>query len=232
MTSETSRPVCVYAMAGLKRNSTKLLITMCIGIALALYGCYVQARSQSNPTYMPSISMATRWLYTSLGNTLAHPTHMMKGCNHKATKQTVPHFLMRHLVKPIVQYSGLINGMINLTQIILLKVYCRSVKATNVMIAMSAVGFIISMICMGGAYATCRLMCISCLGIHHLVIIYYANCRRRIIQNILCPPNNTNEGACTYGSQGGGGGSTQGKIFGNTSAQNKSGSDIRRRSGR
>lgn len=222
MTTEP-RPVCNQALGGLKRNSTKLLITMCIGIALALYGVYVQARSQSNPNYMPTISIASHWIYKAIGKqSIKHPVQMLTGCFSKQlAKGSTYHVFMQYFVLPIVHVSGIINGMVNLVQIVLLKVYCRNIWATNVTIGLSAFGFIISMICLCGSYASCKLMCISCLGIHHMVIIYLALRRRNILENLNCPPNNTSDGACTFVKQSG----TTGKIFGSAEG-------VRRRSGR
>lgn len=207
MTSET-RPTCVYALAGLKRNETRLMIVMCVGIALALYGVYIQARSQSNPSYMPTISVATSWLYESLGHRLNHPTSMFASCQGKQAKTTVPasfgHFLLHKLIEPVTHYSGIINGTINVIQIAILKVYSKSLTGTDAIIGLSSFGMVVSMICLLGSFASCKLMCISCLGIHHIVIIYLAIRRRRMLKNILCPTANINEGACTFGSSGAG----------------------------
>lgn len=224
-----SRPIyCAAALNGLKRNSTKLLITMCIGIALAFYGVYVQARSQSNPSYMPTISIASHWIYKAIGKqAIKHPTHMLTGCfNKQLAKGGSFNALMHYLVMPIVHFSGIINGITNIIQIVLLKVYCRDICATNVTIGLSVFGFIISMICLSGSYASCKLMCISCLGIHHMVIIYLALRRRNILMNIECPQSNTSEGACTYGRPSG----KSGMVFG-TDNRGSAG-QMRRRSGR
>lgn len=203
MSTET-RPICQYAMATLKKNSTRLLITMCIGLALAMYGIYVTNRGHSNPHYMPTISVAGHWLYNMFGQKILYPSNILKPCTKNTFTQTVPHFLMRALIKPIVHYSGLVNGLINIVQIVLLKVYCSNMMATNAIIALSATGWLISMVCLFGAFATCKLMCISCLGIQHKVIIYLAWRRRAIIQNMFCPPlksgSTNNTGAGVAGS--------------------------------
>lgn len=229
MTGET-RQICSQAMSGLKRNSTKLLITMCVGIALAMYGVYVQARSESNPSYMPSISIASHWLYKTIGKqTLKHPGQMLSGCfNKQVARATTSHFLMRNFILPIVHTSGIMNGLINLIQIILLKVYWREIFAANVTIALSATGFAISMLCLYGAYASCKLMCISCLGIHHLIIIYLACCRGKILQNIYCPETISNQGACNFGKTSG----TTGRIFGSSNQGSANNLRARRQSGR
>lgn len=229
MTGE-ARPICAQAMSGLKRNSTRLLITMCIGIALAMYGVYVQARSESNPSYMPAVSIASHWLYKAIGKeTLKHPGQMLSGCfNKQVLKATGPRFLMRNFILPIVHTSGIINGSINLIQIILLKVYWREMFATYVTIGLSATGFVISMLCLYGAYASCKLMCISCLGIHHVIIIYLALWRGKILQNIHCPDNNSSLGPCNYGKTSG----TTGRIFGSSNQGSASNLRARRQSGR
>lgn len=201
MTSE-SRPICVYALAGLKRNSTKLLVVMCIGIGLALYGIYIGVRSQTNPNYQPTITVAANWLYQSVGQKTANSGYFMNGCRNKQSfKPTFGHLLMSNFVYPISRYSGILNGSINVAQIILLKVFCKSFSGTDAIIGLSAIGLIISMICLVGSFAFCKLICISCLGIHHIVIIYLAIRRRRMLKNILCPPQNINEGAssCSFG---------------------------------
>lgn len=191
-------------MGTLKKNSTKLLITMCIGLALAMYGIYVTNRGHANPNYMPTISVplarAGHWLYDIFGHKLFHPASLIKPCSKSTFKQTVPHFLMRALIKPIVHYSGLVNGLINIVQIILLKLYCSNMMATNAIIALSATGWLISMVCLFGAFATCKLMCISCLGIQHKVIIYLAWRRLSIIKNIFCPPINGTTGSSSSAS--------------------------------
>lgn len=210
MTNEP-RHLCVYAMSSLKKNSTRLLVVMCIGIALGAYGIYVQARSHSNVSYVPSITMATRWMAERVGYKMMHPSQMMKACgmakgaaNMAKHSGGLCHFMMRFLVNPIVSNSGMMNLMINVAQIILLKVYCRSIMATDVMIAMSVLGLIISMICMFGSFATCKLMCISCLGLQHMAIIYFSFCRRKILQNMLCGISNNQSSfgsrACPSGS--------------------------------
>lgn len=182
-----SRPVCQYAVAGLKKNSTKLLIAMCVGIALALYGAYVQSRTHADPNYLSTLSMATHWAKDLVGAKMA--SRLIKACvQTPAMKRTVPHFMMRMLVHPIVHYSAIMSGFINVAQIILLKVYCKSVPVTNVIIALSAIGLVLSAVCMVGAFAACKTMCITCLGIHHCFIIYYAVRRRIFIKNMLCPP--------------------------------------------
>lgn len=233
----SGQPVCVYAMQKLKRNSTTLLIAMCIGIALALYGCYVQARSQSNPHYTSTIATATHWLYNNLGKKIMHPSALLRNCNGfsrggesmskaRGFGHMCSYVLMRFLIKPMVQYSGIMNGMINIVQIILLKVYCKSVPVTDVIIALSGVGFAISMLCLIGSIINCKLMCFSCLGIHHLFIIFYGLRRRQIIKNLLCPTENTGSGnsnnssSCSTGS----GTNHQGMVFGQHSSIPKSGS--------
>lgn len=151
-------------------------------------------RGHSNPHFMPTISVAGHWLYNMFGQKILHPTSILKPCAKSTFKQTVPHFLMRALIKPVVHYSGLVNGLINIMQIILLKLYCSNLMATNAIIALSATGWLISMVCLFGAFATCKLMCISCLGIQHKIIIYLAWRRRAIIQNMFCPPINGSGG--------------------------------------
>lgn len=198
----SNRPICIYAEAALKKNGTKLLVVISIGIALALYGVYVQARSRSNPHYMPTITIATHWFYTSVASRFPIPgASYMNGCGNKyggGMRQRLPHALWRFFVSPIVKNSGFINGMINVVQIALLKMYCCSLKATDAIIALSAIGWLVSMICLFGAFASCKLMCISCLGVHHLAIIYLAVRRRKIVQNILCPQPNVSQ-SCTFG---------------------------------
>lgn len=196
----TNRPICIYAEAALKKNGLKLLVVICIGIALALYGVYVQARRSSNPHYVPTITVATHWFYTSVASRFPVPgATYMNGCGNKyGMRHRLPHALWRYFVGPIVKNSGFINGMINVVQIALLKMYCSSIRATDAIISLSAIGWIISMICLFGSFASCKLMCISCLGVHHLVVIYLAVRRRKIIQNMLCPQANVNQ-SCTFG---------------------------------
>lgn len=204
-----ARPICGNAVLALKKNSTKLLVTMCIGIGLAMYGIYVQSRTQSNPSYAPTISVATNWLHGYIGNGLINTG--MLGCNGKsgAMKASAPNFMVRSFVNPIVRYSGWINGFIHIIQIILLKIFCRSIKGTDGIIALSAIGLLTSVICLGGAFASCKMMCISCLGVQHIFIIYFAIRRRAVIQNIHCPQNfSASSGSCTMGNSGG-------MIFGN-----------------
>ena len=202
---------------------------MCIGIALALHGMYVQSRRHTNPAYVPSTTIATRWLYDKIGSKVMHPSSMLSGnCNAKGKfKQTVPHFLMRAILQPVVHYSGYLNAFINLAQIVLLKVYYKNLNATNTIIALSVAGWIISFFCLSGALATCKLMCLSCLGIHHLLIIYLACRRRKIVKNIWCPSETSNSSTSSSCNSGG----TSGKIFGNAS-QRGSLDSVRRRSGR
>lgn len=201
-TSLSGRPVCIYAEAALKRNGTKLLIVMCIGLALALYGLYVTARTSSNPHYMPTITVATHWFYTSVANKLHIPgTSYWTGCggNQKGRLlRRFPQMLWRFMVKPMTKHSGFFNGLIHIGQIALLRMHPMNLKATDAIIALSAIGFVISMVCLFGAAISCKLMCISCLGIHHMVIIYLAARRRKIVQNILCPPANVSQN-CTFG---------------------------------
>lgn len=213
-----ARPVCVYTMASLKKNSTKLLVLMCIGIALALYGIYVQARSQSNPNYMPTLTLATHWLYHNVGQRIAHPSTLLTGTNcgalrQQAAKGSVGRLLMSRFVAPVTRYSGIMNGFINVLQILLLMVYGRSVMGADAIMGLSAFGLVVSAICLVGSFAVCKLMCISCLGIHHIVIIYLALRRRRLLSNIFCPSGGAPSGeptprgaASTFGSGGGGGG--------------------------
>lgn len=217
MTSET-RPVCVYAIAGLRRNSNRLMIVMCIGIAFALYGVYVGMRHHSNPSYVPSVSAASSWLYNNVGQLIMKPKFLKTGvsCTRGGsyTKNTFGHLLMRRFVYPTMRYSGLLNGLINLAQIAILRMYSKSVCATDTIIGLSAFGLVVSFICLVGSFASCRLMCISCLGIHHKVIIYLAAQRRRMVQSILCPSSNLAglpSGTCSFGAAtGGGGGSGSG----------------------
>lgn len=182
-----SRPVCQFAVADLKKNSTKLLIAMCVGIGLALYGGYVQSRTHSDPSYMSTLSMVSHWMSSLVGSKMAG--RLMQACAKAPMKQAVPNLMMRSVVHPVVHYSAIMSGFINLTQIILLKVYCKSVVITNVIIGLSAAGLVLSAICMVGSFATCKTMCLTCLGIHHCFIIYYAMLRRRTIKNMQCPPS-------------------------------------------
>lgn len=216
MIASNGRPVCVYALAGFKKNTTKLMVVMCIGIALALYGVYVQARSSSNPNYMPTITLATNWLYNNIGQRIVHPSYLLNGCNGKQlVKQSFGSLMMHRFVYPVTRYSGLFNGFINLVQIVLLKVCYKSLAGVDAIVGLSAAGLAISFVCLIGSFAYCKLMCISCLGIHHVVIIYLAIRRRRILNNILCPTANVNEGStCTFGSSTGGGGGGAGSGSG------------------
>jgi hypothetical protein len=242
MASET-RPICVYAMPNIKRNSTRLMIVMSIGIALALFGVYVQARNRSNPQYMPSVSLVSGWLYHNVGH-LMSPSFFMDGasCN-RAARQLPPSLrpssrsFMQRFIYPVMRCSAILNGLINVAQILLLKIYCKSVCGTNIIIGLSAIGVVISAICLIGSFATCRLMCLSCLGIHHVVIMYLAAKRRRMLQSFICPtgPNSnpSSGGGCTFGTGGGGSGPT---TSGNRRASGSSGnptesSTIKRTSG-
>lgn len=209
------RPVCIYALNGLKKNSTQLLITICIGLALSLYGIYVQARS-SSPGYRSSIATASNWLMDTISHKLAYSASMLAGCHSKAhLKRAVPTFFSRYLIRPVIYKSGFMNAIISLVQMVLLKLYCRNIKATSSIIALSCVGICISAVCFFGALATCKTVCISCLSIHHGFVIYFALRRRAIISNMLCPPGNTNEGACTFGTP---------SNYGNDRSPNKSAS--------
>lgn len=236
----SGRPVCIYAEAALKRNGTKLLIVMCVGLALALYGIYVQARSRSNPQYMPTITVATHWFYNSVANRFNIPSaSYMTGCggnNKGRILRRFPHVVWRFMVKPMTKHSGFFNGIIGIIQIALLRMCPMSLKATDAIIALSGIGFVISMICLFGAVISCKLMCISCLGIHHMVIIYMAARRRKIVQNILCPPANVNQN-CTFGITGtsstnpGTGGIQKGAV-GRSSKADSNSDPVRRRSTR
>lgn len=200
MVSE-QRNVCVYAKANLKQNSTKLLVAMCVGIALALYGCYVRSQSKVDPHYMPSVSVAIHWLNEKITNNVGNPMNMLKrNCHSKAPKYNASHILSRYVLAPFVSNSGILNGLINVGQIILLKVWCSSIPATNAIMGLSVLGLVVSGVCVVSAFASCKLMCLSCLGIHHIAIIYLAIIRNRILCNIHCPPANTNPAACTFGS--------------------------------
>lgn len=196
------RPVCVYAMAALQRNSTRLMIMMCVGVALALCGVYIQTRMQSNPNYTPTIAVATKWFYAILGRRLVNSSRLLRGCTNELSdsfKPTVGKLLMHRFIYPITRYSGLMNGTINLVQIILLKVYCKSFTGTHSIIALSALGAGISLLCLIGSFVACKMMCLSCLGIHHGAIIYLAMNRCRILKNVLCPTENVNASGCTFG---------------------------------
>lgn len=221
MTTETApRPICVYAAANLRKNSTRLLIAMCIGIALAMYGAYVQIRSHSNPAYAPSIVTAGKMVHKMLTSTWVGSRTLMSGCNSGSGgsrgtfRHVAPKYLMQNVLKPIVHYSGIVNGCFNIIQIILLKVCCRSIRATNGIIALSVVGSIMSMVCMVGAYTTCKVMCISCLGIHHIAIVYLAVRRRKMLMNMLCPAESSSPNNNTLTSST----SISGRIFGPSSA--------------
>lgn len=215
VSTSNQQPMCVYAKANLKRNSTKLLVAMCIGIALALYGGYVATRMRTNDRYVPTISAATHWLGNRIGHSFKYPMEILKatGCNTKSHHMysrpplTAGQWFVKNMVRPFVSISGLINGLLNIGQMILLKVYCMSVPACNGIIAMSAIGLAISLLAMIGSIITCKLMCLSCLGIHHGFIIYFAMKRRIIIQNMLCPPGaagsgGASSGACPSGGSG------------------------------
>lgn len=202
MVSE-QRNVCVYAKASLKQNSTKLLVAMCVGIVLALYGCYVRSQSKVDPHYMPSVSVAVHWLNDRITNNVGNPMNMLKR-NCPPTKSpkfsAASHVLGRYVWGPFVSNSSILNGMINIGQIILLKVWCSSIRATNAIMGLSVLGLVVSAVCVVSAFASCKLMCLSCLGIHHIAIIYLAIIRNRILANIFCPPLQANPAACTFGS--------------------------------
>lgn len=234
MTVEATRPVCVYAMSGLKRNSTKLMVVMCIGIAFALYGVFVQTRAHhASHHYMPKVAtVASSWLYHNVGQHLMSPSFLKTGgtCNAErraAMRHSFARLIMTRFVYPTMRYSGIINGLINLIQIILLKVYCKSVCSCDAITGLSVVGLIVSMICLWGSVVGCRLMCISCLGIHHMIIMYFAIKRRRMVQNMLCPPANLSglatSSTCTFsaitGSGAGSGTSGTGTPRRNSSAR-------------
>lgn len=192
MTTDTGRPVCVYAKAALKRNGTRMMLIMCIGIALALYGGYVANRMRANSRYMPAMSAASHWLNSRLAQTIGYPMSMFGSsgnCDPRfgSFKEVGRVWVMNKLIKPIVASSGFINGIVNVTQIILLKVYCSSVKATDAIIGLSIVGLVVSIICLVGSFFTCKMMCLSCVGIHHGLIIYLGMKRRQIQYNIMCP---------------------------------------------
>lgn len=200
------RPICTYALASLKKNSTHLLIAICIGLALSLYGIYVQARSV-NPAYKSSLNMASSWMIQAISDKFMNPAKLFYNCYAKATaKRSVPSFFSRYMIRPIIYKSGLMNAAISITQIVLLKLYCRSVRAATTIVILSALGVLISGICFFGTLASCKAICISCLSFHHGVVIYLAMRRRNMIGNMLCPPANTNEGACTFGTPGNYGG--------------------------
>lgn len=207
------QPICLFAKQALRKNSTKLLVAMCVGIALSVYGIYVHSRSHSNPGYESNIAVASHWLF-NVANKIIHPTTMLNGCktSQKATaamgvgKQAgmlkmrlILNFIMQMLIEPMTHYAGPINVGINLIQIILLKIFCKSKPATTAIIVLSGIGFCVSMFCFIGSMASCKLMCISCLGIHHMFIIYYGLARNRIIKGMLCPPQQANSNNnCSY----------------------------------
>lgn len=203
MTTDTVN-ICVIARGELKKNSNRLLVAMCIGIALALYGCYVSTRSQSNPHYMPQTSMAVHWLNGKFGKILDNPIKMLKNCNNKHSKQTHTHSklhshnLINYVLHGFANHSGIINGIINLVQIMILKMYCSSIQATDVILGLSTFGLLVSLLCIIGSFASCKLMCLSCLGIHHAFIIYFVVCRRKILTNALCPIQT--QTTCAFGS--------------------------------
>lgn len=195
--SSANRPICVYALANLKRNSTRLLIAMCIGIGLALYGAYVASRMRSSVRYTPTIQAATSWFNERLAHTLGHPMSKLTGgasCSAGQTNQalyrtplTRSKWILDKIVRPFVTSSGLINLLINISQIVLLKIYSMSGPACDAIVGLSIGGLVVSGMCMFGALMTCKTMCLSCLGIHHAVIIYFALKRRTIIHSMLCP---------------------------------------------
>lgn len=210
MTTDT-RPICVNAMPNLRRNSTRLMVVMCIGIALSLYGVYIQTRSSSNLNYSPSVSVASSWLYHNVGQHLMSPSFLTNGgsCvrDRAPNRPTFAQLFMYRFVHPTMRYSAIVNGLINVSQILLLKVYCKSLSGTDTIIGLSAFGIGISLICLIGSFAFCRLMCISCLCIHHIVIIYLAVMRRRMVQGLTCPtsgpPNLFGPGSAIGGASAG-----------------------------
>lgn len=188
MTSET-RFTCVYARNNLRKNSNKLLVAMCIGIALALYGCYVQARARIHSNQVHSMNGASHWM----NERLLKPMNQWRGAcsgsqNNGAHHNAASRVVMEYMVRPFIAQSGLINGLINVIQIVLLKLYCSSLPATNAIVALSVVGLCLSLVCLIGALATCKMMCVSCLGLHHAAIIWFALQRRAIFRSMLCPP--------------------------------------------
>lgn len=197
-----ARPICVYAKQNLKRNSTKLIIVMCFGIALALYGIYIQSKSRVNPSYFTTMSMASHWLYNRIGQRLLHPlSYRPSAYFGQCGDPQRSMFVMRYVFKPVAACTSLLNALINLTQIILLKVYCSNVRATKAIIGLSAFGLVLGFFCIVGSFATCKLMCITCLGVHHMIIMYLANKRRHIINNMLCPVENVSTG-CSSSAPG------------------------------
>lgn len=160
----------------------KLLIIMCIGIALALYGMYVRSRANTNPNYMSPINTATHWMLDHVGSKILHPFR-----GGSCASRGIRHSFISEFLQMVVNSSGLVNGLINVTQIIVLKVNSSSVKSADAIIAMSSIGWVVSMICLVGAFSSCKLMCISCLGIQHVAIIYFAIKRRKMILSSQCP---------------------------------------------
>lgn len=195
-----NRQICVYAAASLKQNSTNLLIAMCCGIGLALYGCHVASQMSSNPTYIPSTSIAIHWLNDKLATSLGNPMNLIKGnCNVKQHSRYVADGFI-YILKLFATYSGLMNGIINLAQILLLKMKGYDMIATNIIVSLSVLGILVSLMCIMGSYATCKIVCLSCIGLHHGFIIYYGLRRRKMLSNLVCPSTEGTLVACNVGN--------------------------------
>lgn len=190
MVESTTRPICVYAKANLKRNSTRLMVAMCIGIMLAIYGAYVSSRMRNNERYMPTLSSAGNWLNKRFMDSFGNPMSIFSlNCMNikQARAKSAAAWVMSNMIKPFVNQSGLLNGLINVTQIILIKVYCMSIPVTDAVIGLSIAGLFVSILCLVGSFLSCKMMCLTCLGIHHALIIYFGLQRRCILTNMLCP---------------------------------------------
>lgn len=200
---------CVYAVANLKRNSTRLVVAMCIGIVVSLYAIYLQARVSAG--YDLYITKACHWLMQHMGVKSASLSSSAANGGNCWTKTACAktgsrlnpfaamyhhptsglHRIMRRLAMPMVSCTTLLNGLINAIQIIVLKVCCKSIAGTNAIIGMSAFGMVLSSICMiSSMFSCCKLLCLSCFSLQHVAIIYFACRRRCIIRNMMCPSEN------------------------------------------
>jgi len=217
----TGRAGCVYTQLELNKNRCKMLWFMCIGIAIALYGIYVQARSASNPSYSPSLEVASSWMYHNVVHKVAQPTSwfrdILAGCGHHAS-QTIKKdsgglgsMIMNRLMLPAVRYSGMANGMIHVLQICFLLSSPKSTRAAEVILAFSSLGLLVSALCLGGAMAHCRLIGFTCLGVHHMVIMWLAWGRRLLLKGANCPSvAAASSTAFAGGASGGAGGPAAG----------------------